>query len=150
MAETQPTFEVVPTARTYVHLPCGTPTTVAGDDFKLLCDPYSGVLHASTVCMHCDRADSLDRFAWSDTRESLTNYRRRLKRTVSPGYVAWRWLVPSVFLVLLPAALVYVAARNVPEYPTVASLSAALAGVLIGLLLYGAYLLRARDFRRFR
>jgi len=150
MAEHPPTFEVLPSARTYVHLPCGTTTTVGGRDFKLLCDPYSRVFHASTVCIHCDRDDALDRSAWSDTKESLAAYRTRLRASVSRLYGTWRWLVRALCFVVIPAGLVFAAARSVPEYPTVASASAALAGLIVGALLYGAYRARVRDFRQFR
>jgi len=150
VAKDFPTFIDVPATRTYVHLTCGNATAVGGSDYKLLCDPYSQVLFVWTMCVHCDRADRLDRFVWVDTKESLADYRRRLKGTVSPLYALWRRAVPIVCFVCLPGGLVYLAARHIPEYPTVSAASALLAGLLIGAVVYRSFLIRARDFRQFR
>ena len=145
------TFPATPDGRTYVHLDCGQQTHVDGDDFRGLCDPVGGLLPVRTFCTHCGRLDPVDRFAWADTNESLADYRRRLRSTLSPWYVAKRRLLLLGGLLLVPAALAYGAARLIPTHPIIAGTAGFLVGLLIGLMALGAHLGAAEtDFRRYR
>ena len=93
MATSHPTFPVAPSQRTYVHLACAQSTTVDGEDYKMLCDPFTGPFGVSTFCVHCGGQDKLERFIWADTRESLAAYRQRVRSTLSSSYLLWRRLV---------------------------------------------------------
>lgn len=75
-------FDRPPEMREYVHASCGEKTPVSGNDFRALCDPRFA--EHRTFCSHCRRFDSLDAFHWSDTRETLTAYRSRLRALVPP------------------------------------------------------------------
>jgi hypothetical protein len=142
-------FPVAPSQRTYVHLACGQPTTVDGEDYKMLCDPFTGPFGVSTMCVHCGTQDRLERFIWADTRESLADYHKRLRSTLSPFYVVRRRLALFGCLVVVPAALAYLGARLVPSYPIVMGIVGAVAGLLIGAIAYGGYLgMNETDFHR--
>jgi hypothetical protein len=150
-APQQSTFATVPSQRTYVHLTCGRSTTVDGDDFRGLCDAVGGLLPTTTFCASCNRQDRLDRFAWVDTSETLADYRRRVRSTLSTFYVIKRRVILLACVLIVPAALAYVTWRFVPKYPIVAGVVAFLVALLAGGIAYGAYLgTDDTDFRRFR
>ncbi len=76
-------------SRAYTHLTCGNETVIAdsheSNHYSGMCNPF---YHASaTYCAACGSMDSLAKFEWSDTRESIDVYRCRLKSMV-PG---WAW-----------------------------------------------------------
>jgi hypothetical protein len=69
-------FDQPPNSREYTHDRCGQGTHVSGDDFRDLCDPRHDA--DRTFCSHCNKYDSLSAFRWSDTSETLCEYRDRL------------------------------------------------------------------------
>ena len=89
------TIKKPPSEREYLHDDCGEVTVVSGSDFVGLCDPRLSV--NETFCSHCDDFDKLKAFRWSDTDESLSEYRKRLRQLI-PLYVriagaSWIFLV---------------------------------------------------------
>jgi hypothetical protein len=133
-----------------VHLSCGKETDIGGSDFRGLCDPVGGLLPTTTYCVHCAGQDSLDCFAWTDTRESLAAYRRRIRGTLSVFYVLKRRLLLLACLLAGPAAA-YGAARLFPTHFLAAGGAGLLVGLLGGLVAYGAYLETGdADFRRYQ
>lgn len=65
-------------SRTYRHEKCGALTTVSGDTFDQVCNPWKGVF--GTVCSgeNCD-GGVFSEFVWEDTGESLDKYRNRMQ-----------------------------------------------------------------------
>ena len=146
-----PTFDTPPVSRTYVHAACGRETVVDGGDFRGLCDPVGGLLPTTTFCVYCARQDALERFAWADTNETLTDYRRRIRGSLSALYVAKRRLLLVVCLLVVPVGLAYAASRFFSGRPVLAGIAGFVVGLLAGLIGLGAYLDTGdADFRRYR
>lgn len=76
--------------RTYIHSRCGEATCVSGNDFAGLCNPFAPCL--GTVCAACGGPDSVGKFSWADTGESLSEYRKRLRRKSPVFFRLWAWL----------------------------------------------------------
>jgi hypothetical protein len=147
----QPTFDVAPEHRSYVHLKCGQITVVDGDDFEGLCCPFTGLFGVTTYCVHCQAQDSLDKFAWLDTKESLGAYRRRMRTAVSPIYYAFGRLMPWLYVVVAPAFAAYGAVRLLPSHPIIAGVIAFVAAAFVGMIVFGAFLnMPVNDFRKYR
>ncbi|MGE3804165.1 MAG: hypothetical protein AB7K24_05785 [Gemmataceae bacterium] len=95
MSEVFEQFEQVPDARTYVHEACGGSTVISGDEYTGLCHPNIGF--EQTLCAACKSYDRLSRFRWQDTDERLTDYRKRIKRSVPDALrfrgSVWTWLI---------------------------------------------------------
>ena len=150
MPTAQPTFDVVPEHRNYVHLKCSQITNVDGDDFEGLCNPFTGLFVVLTYCVHCQSQGSVENFAWVDTKESLANYRRRVRSTLSPMRILSGRLAPYVCIVAIPLALIYGATRIVPSHPIIAGVVAGIVGVFVGIIAFGAFLsLPGSDFRKY-
>ena len=78
--------------RVYLHKNCGQYTGVTEEHFEGLCNPLSPCL--GTWCSTCNSHDKLRNFCWADTKERLDKYRRRIKKTISPGL--------RIFIAILP------------------------------------------------
>ena len=122
-----------------------------GSDFRGLCDPIGGLLPTTTFCVHCGRQDALERFTWAYTKETLADYRRRIRSSLSPFYIAKRRLLLIACLLVVPIGLAYAASRFFPSRPVLAGAAGFAAGLLAGLIGGGAYLETGdADFRRYR
>jgi hypothetical protein len=80
-----------PVSRAYEHKSCHAVTVASGDDLvRLECAfrPLDG-----TYCCRCQTFVGLDDVRWADTGETISAYRRRLKKSV--GF--WRGLYLTVF-----------------------------------------------------
>lgn len=151
MHQALPTFDTPPLKRAYVHLACGLQTEVDGSDFRGLCDPVGGLLPTTTFCVFCARQDALEQFAWTDTNETLADYRRRIRGSLSAFYVVKRRLLLIACLLVVPIALAYGASRLFTGRPVLAGAVGFAVGLLAGLMGYGAYLDTGdADFRRYR
>jgi len=78
-------------SRAYEHESCHAVTVASGDDLvRLECAfrPLDG-----TYCCRCETFADLDEVRWADTGETISAYRRRLKKSV--GF--WRGLYLTVF-----------------------------------------------------
>lgn len=69
------TEDDAPQSRSLTHLACGGTTPVGGEDFKALADPLN--VRDSAECLRCGAAFPLAEFAWTDSRERLSDYRER-------------------------------------------------------------------------
>ncbi len=135
--------------REYTHTRCGQGTHISGNDFYGLCDPRSAV--DTTFCKHCDEYDSLSKFHWSDTEETLSGYRARLAQAV-PLWVRvaganWLFGVWLALAVLSGFALSQVIANFKVAYgiPAVVFFAAALACDAAG-----KFSTRSLQFHQFR
>jgi hypothetical protein len=77
-------------SRVYVHDACGGETEISGDDFARVANPFAWV--SQTYCASCERFAGLGRFSWADTDETLTDYRRRLRRRAPLSLKLWGWV----------------------------------------------------------
>ena len=80
-----------PVSRAYEHKSCKAVTVASGDDLvRLECAfrPLDG-----TYCCRCQDFVDLDEVRWADTGETISAYRRRLKKSV--GF--WRSLYLTIF-----------------------------------------------------
>jgi hypothetical protein len=84
----------IESGRAYQHAKCGNVTRVSGNDFAFLCNPFA--LCTGTMCVACGAPDALNQFAWVDTGESLTDYRRRLRQESPFHYFLAIWLVAPI------------------------------------------------------
>lgn len=151
MPDALETFATPPEERAYIHLKCGQQTTVDGMEFRGLCDPVAGLFEMTARCVACDEQGALEGFVWADTNESLPSYRRRIRASVSVVYLAKRWLLSLVSLLLLPIGLAWAAMRLVPSRPGPAGVISFSVGLLGGLVFAGWYSeTRDADFRRYR
>lgn len=66
-------------SRSYRHGHCGGVTTVEDDDFSRLANPFAFVM-GSTFCAECEQDVSLEDLYWTDTEESIADYRRRVRK----------------------------------------------------------------------
>jgi hypothetical protein len=126
--ETDPTrkTESAPTERAYIHQACGGTTVVSGNDFSRLANPFAFV--SSTVCATCKTAASLGTFSWADTGESLTAYRRRLRRTAPLALKICGWVVAPLVALALGAGIGWLVARQDIKGPIIGGFL----GLLIG------------------
>lgn len=109
--------------RAYIHKTCGTTTVVSGKDFAGLCNPFAPCL--GTICVKCG-PDSTKNFTWEDTGESVSSFRRRVRRA-SPILTAWSWIVAPVI-----GAVVGGMAMLAFKAPNVSSEAAAAIGAVAG------------------
>lgn len=96
MVRSKTTSESTTTARdcrTYRHKSCGHSTEVSGFDFVRLANPYFFVM-GSTVCCQCGPV-SLSEVSWSDTGETVADYRRRLR-----SRRIWVWLLWPILIAI--------------------------------------------------
>jgi hypothetical protein len=66
-------------SRSYRHNHCGGVTTVDDDDFSRLANPFAFVM-GSTFCAECEQDVSLEDLYWTDTEESIADFRRRVRK----------------------------------------------------------------------
>lgn len=92
-------FPAAPSCRKYVHIRCGQPTQISGFEFERLCDPFDPATR--TFCSSCGQMDDIQCFQWLDTTENLGAYRTRLRNSIPPAALAWRW-VRLVIIIGLP------------------------------------------------
>jgi hypothetical protein len=78
-------------SRSYTHLECEGSTVVDGREFVVLADPFSFV--SKTKCASCGEFVELDRVAWSDTRETISSFRERLRLNLSLIARVWAYVV---------------------------------------------------------
>lgn len=107
------------TQRDYTHLPCGGSTTVDGPEFEALADPLAGMV--ATYCSHCEEVFPLDQFAWTDTREKVTDYYARYRNSASPlqNFLASRLGMYALAAVPFLLALIgFLVSRNVWFVPS--------------------------------
>lgn len=95
----------VPTSRSYVHERCGYETIVNGIDFEMLANPFT--FTSSTMCVHCKKQVSLKQVAWSETGESITGYRRRLRREAPAILKLIAWVIGPLLLGCVGAGIGY-------------------------------------------
>lgn len=112
--------------RGYIHRRCGSETVISGRHFVGLCNPFAPC--SGTICMECG-PDSTKNFVWADTGESVSRYRRRLRRA-SPGLTALNWLVAPAI-----GALIGAIALSGVEGPNLSSTVASAVGAVVGILL---------------
>lgn len=67
-------------ARDYTHSKCGSETTVTEDNLTAICNPLCFV--EATFCANCKDMDALSEFTWSDTGETLVDFRERMTTLV--------------------------------------------------------------------
>jgi hypothetical protein len=65
--------------RSYLHSHCGGVTQVGDDDYARLANPFS-LVWGQTFCAACEQDVSLDDVRWTDTQETLADYRQRMRR----------------------------------------------------------------------
>jgi hypothetical protein len=80
-----------PVSRAYEHKSCHAVTVAAGDDLVRLECPFRPL--DGTYCCRCGDFVPLDDVRWTDTGETISTYRRRLKASV--GF--WRRLYLTAF-----------------------------------------------------
>ena len=114
----------VPRSRTYLHSKCGQGTTVSGDNFAYLSDPF--LFCWGTYCAHCKTYRGLGAFVWADTGESLAARRRRLRRGCPRGVKVWGWFLGPLLVAAAGAVVGWLAIGRPPEGP--------IAGACIGWL----------------
>lgn len=78
-----------PTRRVYVHTSCDGETCVAGLDYIHICDPFWPC--ERTYCCTCARMVPLSEVYWADTRERISEYRKRLRSQTPATLKAWRY-----------------------------------------------------------
>lgn len=74
--------EQIPESRNYTHTSCGNTTSVSGNDFTALADPFSVV--PATFCVACNKHFPLNEFTWDDTDELISDARARLALIAPP------------------------------------------------------------------
>lgn len=72
--------------RVYQHDRCGKNTEVTNEHLRAIYDPYKDVRR--TYCVICKDYYPLDEFKWVETGETLSAFRKRLKRMLSPQQYA--------------------------------------------------------------
>jgi hypothetical protein len=80
-----------PVSRAYEHISCRGITVASGDDLVRLETPFRPL--DETYCSRCAHYVTLDQVRWADSGEVVTDYRRRVKRSV--GF--WRGLYLTIF-----------------------------------------------------
>jgi hypothetical protein len=145
------TFEIPPTSRTYVHLQCGRKTTVDGDEFQGLCNPFTGLLGVSTFCVPCRKQAPLNDFMWADTGENLAAYRKRVLRSI-PRAMRVRMRLLRAALLIVPPIIGFVVARALMHRGAiVVPALAAIGGLIVGVLAVGIQMVvDRRDFTVYR
>lgn len=78
-------------SRGYVHHTCGMQTEVSGFDFYRISNPFF-FISGATQCARCGVVD-LQSVCWTDTNESLRDYRARQR-----GKRSWVWIGWLLFL----------------------------------------------------
>lgn len=64
-------------SRLFEHTRCGGVTKISGDDFIRVSDPFTIVFN--TYCAQCEADVSLSEVYWTDTDESIADYRSRMR-----------------------------------------------------------------------
>ena len=80
-----------PVSRAYEHRSCHGVTVASGDDLVRLETPFRPL--DETYCCRCEKFVTLDEVRWADSGETISAYRRRVKRSV--GF--WRGLYLTIF-----------------------------------------------------
>jgi hypothetical protein len=80
-----------PVSRAYEHIACGAITVASGDDLVRLETPFRPL--DETYCCTCATYVPLHNVRWTDSGEVITDYRRRVKKSV--GF--WRGLYLAIF-----------------------------------------------------
>jgi hypothetical protein len=80
-----------PVSRAYEHKSCKAVTVASGDDLVRLECAFRPL--DETYCCRCQTFVGLDEVRWADTGETISAYRRRLKKSV--GF--WRSLYLTIF-----------------------------------------------------
>lgn len=70
--------------RIYVHANCGGETEVTARHFRGICDAYRAATR--TYCVRCEDYFPLKEFSWSETDETLTSFRARMKALSPPKH----------------------------------------------------------------
>lgn len=78
-------------SRSYRHDHCGGVTKVGDDDFSRLANPFAFVM-GSTFCAECEQDVSLENLYWTDTEESIADYRRRVRNDAPLAMKLTGWL----------------------------------------------------------
>ena len=146
-----PTFEFPPENRTYVHLQCGRKTTVDGQEFQALCNPFTGVLAVKTFCVPCRKHAPLNDFMWADTGENLAAYRKRVLRALPRGLRLRTRLIRAALLILPPVLAFAITRALLGHGAIVWPAVAAAGGLVLGVLGAGIQMLvDQRDFTVYR
>jgi hypothetical protein len=82
-------------SRTYYHPRCGGRTQVGGDDYCHICDPYR--FSSGTYCCTCEGFVPLREVEWDDTGETITKYRRRMRRETPAPLASWQLGLGAAF-----------------------------------------------------
>jgi hypothetical protein len=89
----------VPDARVYTCVRCGQGTVVTGWHFLWLADPYRSC--TETYCAGCNMLVPLNLVAWTETGESIHEYRARVRR-FTPTWIgvlrSWLGILPGAVL----------------------------------------------------
>jgi aminoglycoside 3-N-acetyltransferase len=146
-----PLFEIPPENRTYVHLQCGRKTTVDGEEFLGLCNPFTGLLGVSTFCVPCRKQAPLNDFMWADTGENLAEYRRRVLRSIPRGQRRRTRLVRALLLIIPPLVAFIVTRALLSRGAIVIPALAAVGGVVVGVIGAGIQMVADKgDFTVYR
>jgi hypothetical protein len=120
------------TGRVYVHHGCGGQTRVSGGDYTHICDPFWPC--TGTFCCGCSNFVPLGEVSWTDTGETVSAYRRRMRAETPAVVKVWRFgggLVVGAALGVLIGFLVALAAR----VPRDRSTGFIIVGALVGAFL---------------
>jgi hypothetical protein len=74
-------------SRSYTHVRCRTETTVDGPEFRAMSDPMAGM--RTTYCAECEDQFPVSEFAWSDTKELISDYYARHRKTATASDLWW-------------------------------------------------------------
>ena len=137
-----------PDYRAYVHNRCNGVTTVSGDDYLGLCDPMTGLLPVSTFCTTCNAQAPVGEFAWTDTGESIADYRKRMLATIPLAARVNARLIRFALILGFPTAAFLIARAFTAPGAVVVPTLALIAGLLLGVLASGMHMIATqRDFR---
>jgi len=107
---------------------CGGNTRVDGHEFLVLADPFSFV--TKTMCSVCLEYPELDQVAWSDTDETIANYRRRVRSELLPLARVWAYAVGP----LVGALIGSIVGACWPPHRTPEIITGVIGGAIIGWL----------------
>lgn len=87
-------------SRKYRHERCGGVTKVGDEDFSRLANPFTFVW-SGTFCAVCEDDVSLEDVYWTDTDESIADYRRRVRKKAPLSMKLTGWVaVPLIGFVI--------------------------------------------------
>ena len=90
------------TERGYIHRSCGAETLLESPELQAVADPLARMKR--TYCAECEGIFPIAEFAWSDTRENISDYYRRYQGQVSPWQ---RFLASRLGMFVIAGALVW-------------------------------------------